>query len=268
MILFFVKWELSKTQSDACILEIMQVLWVCFNIHRCNEEQREGFWYGVWPFIYVLGFLSAFVIPMDESAHVCMGTAQIQVDLLSSSSFVSWKSKYLYKINVYCVHISICCWLYKSNLWVAAYHYIYIYIYIPEEQSYSFHRPLEGHNLAIFQDLKRKHDFFCEGVDKLQGVGWGLPLGRRWSLKSQCSSSRCAGHGPGFLGHHWSLDTELSASPRRLDNISRKAMRCLFWGAVWSSTPTNIDVENPPFVDHFSKENMGFPHRCCLSFSD
>ena len=86
---------------------------------------------------------------------------------------------------------------------------ITIYIYIPEEQSYSFHRPLEGHNLAIFQvmntgasDLKRKHDFFCEGVDKLQGVGWGLPLGRRWSLKSQCSSSRCAGHGPGFLGHH------------------------------------------------------------------
>ena len=63
---------------------------------------------------------------------------------------------------------------------------ITIYIYIPEEQSYSFHRPLEGHNLAIFQvmntgasDLKRKHDFFCEGVDKLQGVGWGLPLGRR-----------------------------------------------------------------------------------------
>ena len=61
---------------------------------------------------------------------------------------------------------------------------ITIYIYIPEEQSYSFHRPLEGHNLAIFQvmntgasDLKRKHDFFVRELTNFKVSAGVCPLG-------------------------------------------------------------------------------------------
>jgi hypothetical protein len=61
---------------------------------------------------------------------------------------------------------------------------ITIYIYIPEEQSFSFHRPLEGHNPAIFQvmntgasDLKRKHYVFVRGLTNFKVSAGVCPLG-------------------------------------------------------------------------------------------
>ena len=110
---------------------------------------------------------------------------------------------------------------YKSNLWVAVYHYIYIiiyiyiyiytsyiyiYIHIPEEQSYSFHRPLEGHNPAIFQvmnagasDLKRKHDVFVRGLTNFKVSAGVCPLGDDGARRASALRQDVLAMGQAFL---------------------------------------------------------------------